>query len=189
MSPEINPSASPSFTIIIDEKIATPILLGSRTLIHQRIVDMGLDLDGIELINPSKSPKLDKYITDFYLARQRRGMTRFDAERLAKTHNVFGMMMVKDTQPVGVNAYVMVENIDGKLAQASAAGGRIVVPKTEIPGVGWFGFFSDPDGVIVGLFTPKTPPPPPVAATSGKRPARKAKKQRRAARKSRGKRR
>jgi len=88
--------------IIVDEKIATPILLGSRTLIHQRISDMGLDLDGIELINPSKSPKLDKYITDFYLARQRRGLTRFDAERLAKTHNVFGMMMVKEGDADGL---------------------------------------------------------------------------------------
>ncbi|HUN65014.1 MAG TPA: NADP-dependent malic enzyme [Bacteroidota bacterium] len=80
--------------IIVDENIATPILLGSRTLIQQRIADLGLDLQGIEVINPSKSAKLDQYITSFYNQRQRHGMTKFDAERQLKTHNIYGMMMV-----------------------------------------------------------------------------------------------
>jgi malate dehydrogenase (oxaloacetate-decarboxylating)(NADP+) len=80
--------------IIVDENIATPILIGSRTLIQQRIADLGLDLQGIEVINPSKSAKLDQYITSFYNMRHRHGMTKFDAERQLKTHNIFGMMMV-----------------------------------------------------------------------------------------------
>ena len=88
--------------IIVDEHIATPILLGSRTLIHQRIASMGLDLAGIEIINPSKSSHLDHYITDFYAARQRYGITRFDAERLARTHNIFGMMMVREGEADGL---------------------------------------------------------------------------------------
>ena len=80
--------------IIVDEKIALPVLIGSRTLIHQRIEDMGLNLDGIEIINPSKSSKLDEYITSYYSKRQRKGITRIDAERQVKTHNIFGMVMV-----------------------------------------------------------------------------------------------
>lgn len=80
--------------IIVDENIATPILLGSRKLIHQRIADLGLDLNGIEIINPSKSEKLDEYITMYYQKRQRKGITRIDAERQVKTHNIFGMVMV-----------------------------------------------------------------------------------------------
>jgi malate dehydrogenase (oxaloacetate-decarboxylating)(NADP+) len=80
--------------IIVDEKIAKPILLGSRTLIHQRISDLGLDLNGIEIINPSKSEKLDSYITAYYNKRQRKGVTRIDAEHQVKTHNIFGMVMV-----------------------------------------------------------------------------------------------
>jgi malate dehydrogenase (oxaloacetate-decarboxylating)(NADP+) len=89
-------------SIIADENIATPILLGSRTLIRQRILDLGLDLDGIEIINPSKSEKLDAYITAFYRARQRKGVTRADAERQLKTHNVFGMMMVQQGDADGL---------------------------------------------------------------------------------------
>ncbi|MBI4535625.1 MAG: NADP-dependent malic enzyme [Ignavibacteriae bacterium] len=81
--------------IIVDERIAQPILLGSRTLIHQRIKDLGLDLNGVEIINPSKSPRLDEYVTAYYNLRQRKGATRFDAERRMSTHNVFGMIMVQ----------------------------------------------------------------------------------------------
>lgn len=81
--------------LIIDEKIAKPILLGSRTLIQQRIADLGLDLSGAEIINPGKSPRFDEYITAYYTMRQRKGLTRFDAEHQMKTHNVYGMMMVE----------------------------------------------------------------------------------------------
>ncbi len=82
-------------SIVLEEKIAQPVLLGSRTLIAQRIKDLGLDMDGVEVINPSKSPYHDSYVTSYYELRQRKGLTRFDAERDIKTHNIFGMMMVK----------------------------------------------------------------------------------------------
>jgi malate dehydrogenase (oxaloacetate-decarboxylating)(NADP+) len=80
---------------ILDEGVAKPILLGSRTLIKQRIADLGLDLTGAEIINPGKSPRFDEYVTSFYASRQRKGLTRVDAEHQMKTHNVFGMMMVE----------------------------------------------------------------------------------------------
>lgn len=79
---------------LLDEGLARPILLGSRSVIQQRIADLGLDLNGAEIINPGKSPRFDEYVTSFYLNRQRKGLTRVDAERQMKTHNVFGMMMV-----------------------------------------------------------------------------------------------
>jgi len=79
---------------MLDEGLAKPILLGSRSRIRQRIADLGLDLTGAEIVNPSKSPRFDEYVTGFYLNRQRKGLTRVDAERRMKTHNVFGMMMV-----------------------------------------------------------------------------------------------
>ena len=80
--------------IIVDEGIAKPILLGSRTVIKQRMADLGIDAEGMEVVNPSKSPLLDTYITKYYLKRQRYGITRADASRQGKTHNVFGMLMV-----------------------------------------------------------------------------------------------
>jgi malate dehydrogenase (oxaloacetate-decarboxylating)(NADP+) len=80
--------------IIVDEKIARPILLGSRTLIRQKAEHLGLEHEGVEVINPSKSPKFDSYVAAYYRMRHRKGVTRFDAERMVKTHNIYGMLSV-----------------------------------------------------------------------------------------------
>ena len=80
--------------IIVDEKIAQPILLGSETVIQQKILEFGLDLDGVEIIDPGKSSRFQNYTDAFYTARLRKGITRFDAERKMKTRNIFGMTMV-----------------------------------------------------------------------------------------------
>ncbi|HEX9614336.1 MAG TPA: NADP-dependent malic enzyme [Bacteroidota bacterium] len=89
-------------SIVLEEEIARPVLLGSRTLIAQRIRDLGLEMDGVEVINPSKSLQHDAYVTSYYELRQRKGLTRFDAERDMKTHNLFGMMMVKQGDADGL---------------------------------------------------------------------------------------
>ncbi len=88
--------------ILVEENIAKPILLGSRTLITHKLEDLGLSTEGLELINPSKSMKHDEYATAFYQLRQRKGLTRFDAERLVRTHNHFGMMMVSQGDADGL---------------------------------------------------------------------------------------
>jgi len=88
--------------IIVDEGIAQPILIGSRSLIRQRIADLGLELPDVGLFNPGKSPKFDEYVTAYYNARQRKGVTRFDAEQQMKTHNVYGMMMVRQGDADGL---------------------------------------------------------------------------------------
>ncbi|HEX9636690.1 MAG TPA: NADP-dependent malic enzyme [Acidobacteriota bacterium] len=81
--------------ILLDDRIARPILLGSRSFIRQRIAELGLDLDGVEIVNPSKSPRFVDYAESYFTMRQRKGVTRADAERQVKTHNLFGLMMVE----------------------------------------------------------------------------------------------
>jgi hypothetical protein len=49
--------------------------------------------------------------------------------------------------------YVGTDDIEATLAKAETLGGEILVPKSEIPGQGWFGMFSDPTGNQIGLFT------------------------------------
>ena len=46
---------------------------------------------------------------------------------------------------------IKVGDIDLVMQKITAAGGTIVVPKTPIPGAGWFSFFKDPDNNIMGL--------------------------------------
>ncbi|MBX6342355.1 MAG: VOC family protein [Thermomicrobiaceae bacterium] len=55
--------------------------------------------------------------------------------------------------PGRVLVYVGTDDVDASLAKAESLGGRVVVRKTEIPGVGWFGVFTDPTGNAVGLFS------------------------------------
>jgi len=55
----------------------------------------------------------------------------------------------------GVCFYVEVDDIEAYLAKSVELGGKAVVPKTNIPNVGWFAHFSDPDGNLMGLFTGK----------------------------------
>jgi predicted enzyme related to lactoylglutathione lyase len=49
--------------------------------------------------------------------------------------------------------YISTDDIDATLAKAESLGGKTLMPKTEIPQVGWWGVFSDPTGNRVGLYT------------------------------------
>ena len=45
-----------------------------------------------------------------------------------------------------------VESVDDALKQVEAAGGAVVRPRTEIPGMGAFAYFTDPEGNTLGVF-------------------------------------
>jgi predicted enzyme related to lactoylglutathione lyase len=64
-----------------------------------------------------------------------------------------GLNPVQEDYLAGTIAvYVGAEDIEATLKKAEELGGKIVVPKTEIPGQGWFAFFTDPTGNQVGLY-------------------------------------
>jgi malate dehydrogenase (oxaloacetate-decarboxylating)(NADP+) len=81
--------------IILDNKIAKPILLGNPELIKEKINDLGLDLNGVELIRPRYADKYEEYAKEFYELRKRKGETMLDAYRLMRIPNIFGMTMVR----------------------------------------------------------------------------------------------
>lgn len=67
-----------------------------------------------------------------------------------------GMMAKPAAAPMAaLNVYFLVEDVDRTLRSAADAGATVVVPKTEIPDVGSFGMFLDPDSIPIGVFTPK----------------------------------
>jgi predicted enzyme related to lactoylglutathione lyase len=55
-------------------------------------------------------------------------------------------------QPGELLVYVGSDDIAADLGKAEQLGGKILVPKTEIPNTGWFGIFQDPAGNRLGLF-------------------------------------
>lgn len=81
--------------VIIDEGIAKPILLGKKEAIIQKAKELSLDiLDSVEIIEPSKYPKFDEYVKEFFQMRQKKGVTRVEAEGIMKNPNYFGSLMV-----------------------------------------------------------------------------------------------
>ncbi len=53
--------------------------------------------------------------------------------------------------------YITTDDIDVFLKKAESLGGKALLPKTEIPGQGWFAFFADPTGNRIGLYTSMRP--------------------------------
>jgi predicted enzyme related to lactoylglutathione lyase len=47
---------------------------------------------------------------------------------------------------------VEVENLDASIKMVEANGGQVIMPKEEIPGMGWLAYISEPGGGVVGLF-------------------------------------
>jgi len=74
-------------------------------------------------------------------------------------------MVMTGTEAPGINGGILrrqhpeqpcvntvdVENLDSTMAQVTATGGQVVVPKMPVPGVGWLCYCKDPDGNIFGM--------------------------------------
>ena len=51
-----------------------------------------------------------------------------------------------------VTVYANVDDVQGMLDKAVKLGGKVVVPVTEVPNMGHFAWFSDPEGNCIGLW-------------------------------------
>lgn len=80
---------------ILDEGIATPILLGSSDVIKTKIEELGLKLGEIEIIDPASSVHFDEYASKYFELRQRKGRTLEHCRKLMKLPRVYAPMMVR----------------------------------------------------------------------------------------------
>lgn len=82
--------------IVQDEGIAKPILLGEPKLIHEIAETNGLDISHMPIINPfEKTPRFDEYADALFEKRQRKGITRYDANKLLMNRSYYGCMMLE----------------------------------------------------------------------------------------------
>ncbi len=81
--------------ILVDERIAEPILLGQPEVIRTKIESLRLNLDGVPIIHPPSFSRLTEYTEHFFKIRQRKGVTRTEAEELIVHPVVFGSMMLR----------------------------------------------------------------------------------------------
>ena len=80
--------------ILIDEKIAHPVVLGDEKVIEAKAVDLGIPFDKLEVLNPLTCAKREAYANRLYELRQRRGVTLKEAQELINNRNLFGALMV-----------------------------------------------------------------------------------------------
>lgn len=64
-----------------------------------------------------------------------------------------GMMKKPDQAPqFALTQYFLVEDIEETLDKVEKAGGRRGIPKMEVPEMGWWAMFFDPDGIPVMIY-------------------------------------
>jgi malate dehydrogenase (oxaloacetate-decarboxylating)(NADP+) len=80
--------------ICLEEGIAQPILLGPRELIEVIAREEEVNLEGIEIIDHHTDERLERYMTEHWKRRNRRGVTHAEAGRHMRRQNYFGAMMV-----------------------------------------------------------------------------------------------
>ena len=81
-----------------EEGICHPILLGNDEIITKVAAELGLSLDGIEVVNlrhPDESERRERYAEILATKRQREGYTIEEANDKMFERNYFGMMMVE----------------------------------------------------------------------------------------------
>ena len=112
---------------IVDEGLAMPILIGNKEEVLKAGKEQGVELNGVEIIDPEVSPKLNEYIEAFYELRKNKGMTMEKAEKIVKDPLYFATMMVK------------LDDADGMVSGAVHTTGDLLRPGLQIiktaPGV------------------------------------------------------
>jgi len=64
-----------------------------------------------------------------------------------------GFNPVSDQSPAGtVTVYIQADDIEATLEKIEANGGKVLMPKSEIPNTGWFALFSDTTGNTMALY-------------------------------------
>ncbi|BCK86585.1 NADP-dependent malic enzyme [Sideroxyarcus emersonii] len=84
---------------VVDEGIASPILVGRPTVIEQRIARLGLRIragEHFELVNPESDSRYREYCNEYHRLMQRRGVTPDAAKRAMRSHNtLIAAMLVR----------------------------------------------------------------------------------------------
>jgi len=65
---------------------------------------------------------------------------------------VNGGMMKRQSPEHRLMNYIAVESVDEYCRKVEELGGKVIVPKQEVPGIGWWALFLDPEGNALAIF-------------------------------------
>ena len=63
-----------------------------------------------------------------------------------------GGLMKRQAPGQGPVYYVQVESVADYAAKAEELGGKVIIPKSPVPGMGWFVHFQDTEGNVFALW-------------------------------------
>jgi len=81
--------------IIKQNSLAEVILIGDISIIKGKAAKFGVNLEGIEIVDPKTSEKTEVYAKEFYELRKKKGMTIEKASETVKDCVYFATMMLK----------------------------------------------------------------------------------------------
>jgi predicted enzyme related to lactoylglutathione lyase len=65
-----------------------------------------------------------------------------------------GMVKKENPEQKPVN-YISVDSVDESIKRVKKLGGKIIMPKQEVPNVGWIATAADPEGNLIALLQPQ----------------------------------
>lgn len=90
---------------IVEEGIAWPVLLGKPDRVTATAAELGVDLEGIEVLDPwADEARLERYAQEFWRRRNRKGVTLAEARRRMRLPIYYGCMMLAEGDAAGLIA-------------------------------------------------------------------------------------
>ena len=80
--------------ILARREVADIILLGDADKVGSKVSELGLDLDGVQIIQPNLSPKFEEYAQSYFELRKHKGVSIERARDTMNDVTYFGTMMV-----------------------------------------------------------------------------------------------
>jgi malate dehydrogenase (oxaloacetate-decarboxylating)(NADP+) len=81
-------------SILMEEGIASPILLGRESEVREAIERLRLGLGGVQIVEPARSPRFESYVDEYFRMRHRRGVMRAAAAQRLRQADTFAALML-----------------------------------------------------------------------------------------------
>ena len=105
---------------LLRREIVDVTLLGNEKQIRQKISKIGLRMGNLEIIDPLRSPDLERYAQEYYNLRKHKGITIENARDRICDVNYFGTMMVH------------MGHVDGMVSGSVHSTAATIIPSFEI---------------------------------------------------------
>ncbi len=96
-----HPDVIKASRVVLEEKIAFPILLGNHKRVQTMMDELGIHLPGVRIIDPQnpvdekETKTMEAYVERFYEKRKRKGINLLESADMLHSRSYYGAMMVE----------------------------------------------------------------------------------------------